>query len=154
MKTVYPPYPPYPAYAPYPDYPAYPVKNSDASGVTPTGLTVPTVPGKKPTRRIGTAAGADTFTYLSGTSGTVTVPAATYVTGVGAYATTAGTLVITPNGQGVTAPVAGPSIPIPAGVGWSLLVPVLVRAPQELGAGTIFVFTGTTSYTVTLESQW
>ena len=149
VKTVYPSYPPYPA---YPLSPAYPTQD-DKAGVTSTGLTVPTGQGKKP-NHLGSAAGVDTFTYLSGTSGTVTVPAGTYVTGVGAYATTAGTLVITPNGQGVTAPVAGPSIPIPAGVGWSMLVPVLIRAPQELGAGTIFVFTGTTSYTITLESQW
>lgn len=90
-----------------------------------------------------TLAGAR-FSYDAGASGTVTVPAGVVVTRVACIATAGGaTLQITPGGANQTG-AAGATIPVPVEGGWfgmSML--------GELGAGTVFTFTGTASYVVT-----
>jgi hypothetical protein len=47
---------------------------------------------------------------------------------------------------------AGPSIVIPAATGFGLQIPTLTGSPDELGEGTVFVFTGTDSYVITLHN--
>jgi hypothetical protein len=102
--------------------------------------------------RAAWVSGNGSLYYAAGTAGTVTVAAGSYVTGVSCHATGAGaTLTITPNGPGVADAAAGAAIPIPAGGAYSLARPVLVGNSQELGTGSIFVFSGTDAYVVTLE---
>lgn len=87
------------------------------------------------------------FGYYAGSSGTVTIPAHVYITGIGCHATTAGTLAMTLVGPWSDGG-ASPSIPIPAGVGWSA-PPEIIGALNSLGPGSVITFTGTDSYTIT-----
>jgi hypothetical protein len=120
---------------------------------------------------------ADPYSYASGTSGTYTVPAGYYVTSWWAHNTTSGgTVTITatsPNWLGACydagvidagdggvivldgGPCVGPgtTITIPAGTQYQQTVPTLVGVPDELGSGTVFVFTSTDSYVVTLRQN-
>ena len=92
----------------------------------------------------------DPLVIATGTSGTYTVPYG-YVTGVSAIAGgSGGTLTITPNGPTIVDAQAQPTITIPAGWAWTLPRPVIAGASYEMGAGTVFVFTGTLSYTVVI----
>ncbi len=121
---------------------------------------------QRPVRAISTLTGTivDPLTLATGVSGTYTVPRG-YVVGfsavadgnaeaggvdggIGGYAT----IVITPNGPSVTdsALVTQPPILIPAGLNYSAGRPVIQGATNELGAGTVFVFTGTISYTIVM----
>lgn len=99
----------------------------------------PVAAGGKPMKLAATG-----LHYGAGTSGTYTVPAGAYATGLTCYSAAGGTLVITPVGQG-----AGPSITIPAGVPFSMAEPLLGTANQ-LNAGSTLAFTGTDSYVVVL----
>ena len=91
------------------------------------------------------------FFYAAGTSGTVTVAAGSYVTGISCHATGSGaTLTITPSGPDVTSPVAGPAIPIPQNGALSLSKPLLTGNSDELGTGSTLVFSSTDAYIVTL----
>jgi hypothetical protein len=121
--------------------------------------------------------GPDRFAYFSGTSGTVTIPTGYYVTNWWAHNTSGGgTVVIEPTGPGVYAGCvdagtsdagdagdaavdagdagpcrgAGMTFTIPAATAFAEGIPVLRGAPDELGDGTTFVFTGTDSYWIGL----
>lgn len=123
---------------------------------------------------------ADPYSYASGTSGTYTVPAGYYVTSWWAHNTTSGgTVTITatsPNwlgacfdagfadagdaGDGAPIPIdAGPcvspgtTITIPAASAYQQTVPTLRGLPDELGSGSVFVFTSTDSYVITLRQN-
>jgi hypothetical protein len=131
--------------------------------------------------RVGARAGyaapvADTFSQAAGTAGTYTVPTGFFVTSWWAHNTVGGaTVVITPTGAreysacvdagcttteagttctSVSTPCAspGPTLTIPAATGHGDAVPVLLGGPDELGEGTVFVFSGTDSYVLTLRS--
>ncbi len=86
------------------------------------------------------------FDYAAGASGTVTVPAGRYVTGIACHATSAGTLTILAQGEETSAGTTGASIPLPAGVGLSLGAPVIRGDINELGPGSVFTFVGTDMY--------
>ena len=86
--------------------------------------------------------------YLAGTNGTVTVPQGKRVTGMTCLSIGGGSFTITIGGPNTAAPAApGPPVPIPAGVSFSL--PPLFSLGQ-LGPGTIFTFTSTDSYFISL----
>ena len=94
---------------------------------------------------------ASRFSYLAGTAGTATVPAGYFVTGIAAHATNSGaSFTIAPQGPDTSAGVAGPSIPVPAGVGFGLGKPTLLGQQDEMGDGTVIVFTGTDMHFVSL----
>jgi hypothetical protein len=78
--------------------------------------------------------------YSAGVSGTYTVPANAYATGITCHATTVGSLSIN----------SGDAIPIPAGAAFSMSPPLL-GTNFQLGPGSTIVFTGTDSYVVVLE---
>ena len=84
------------------------------------------------------------FSYATGSSGTVAVPAGCFVTLVSCYASAGGTLTITPNGPNQTGS-AGGAITIPTGVPFSIPWPTC--AP--LGPGSSLAFSGTDTYFVT-----
>jgi hypothetical protein len=98
------------------------------------------------------SAGNGRFLTAAGTSGTYTVPAGAYVTMISCTNTSgsSATVVITPSGTGVTSPLTGATITVPAGLGWTVARPVLLGNLGELGPATTIVFTGTTTYSVTL----
>lgn len=101
--------------------------------------------------RASWSAGNGRFFYAGGTNGTYTVPGGAFVTGISAHATGGGaTLTMTPAGPDVTSPVTGPAIPIPAGAALSLSRPLLTGNSDELGVGSVLVFTNTDAYIVTL----
>jgi hypothetical protein len=100
-------------------------------------------------RKFGAAGAQPPFT-VSGTAGTYTVLAGYYVVSVSAHATSAGSLTVTASGPYVTSPVTWAAITIPAGSAWGLSVPVLTGAPNELGVGSVFVFSGTDAYTIVM----
>jgi hypothetical protein len=135
----YPPYPPYPAYADYPAYPAYP-------GATPSAQPAP-APGH---HKLGANAVTDRWSYLAGTSGTATIGAGQCVLAAMAYATSAATATIAPGGPAITTPTTGPTITIPASVGWTPLG-LPATATQQLCDGTVFTWTGTAAYWIALE---
>jgi hypothetical protein len=82
------------------------------------------------------------FSYAAGVSGNVTVPAGLSVRAFWCVGGSGGgTLVITPGGANQVA-TAGATITIPAGISFGELM------LTELGPGTVFVFTGTSSYFV------
>ena len=111
----------------------------------------PTGAAPKRPRFADYAPGNSLYFYTAGTSGTYTVPAGSYVTALACYATSGGaTLTITPSGPGVTTPVAGPAIPVPTNGGFNLSKPVLVGNSNEMGTGTVLVFSGTSNYFVSL----
>ncbi len=84
------------------------------------------------------------WTYLAGVSGTATVPAGSQVASFTCIGGTGGgTLVITPGGAQQKA-AAGPSLPLPAGA------VIEKRLLGQLGAGTTFAFTNTSTYLVEL----
>ena len=114
----------------------------------------PASPSAPPTHRLGagTIPGADRFSYLAGTTGTVTIPAHQIVTSIGACSSAGGTVTSAPSGPGVMSSVTGPTITVPAGVCLSISVPVLVGSQFELGDGSVFVFSTTTAYLITLEA--
>jgi hypothetical protein len=131
---------------------------------------------------------ATRWQHLSGTSGTVIIPANTYVTSIWAHNTTSGgTLTIAPSGPNLqtacaawdagpdpydahladgaafdagpdlydgTAPTTcqdgGTAITIPAASAWSVTIPTLTGSPNEIGPGSVLVFTSTDSYVLTL----
>jgi len=127
-------------------------------------------PGTAPTRFGGNGTVLERWTYLSGTSGTVIVPAGDYVTAIWAHATSAGSVTITPSGPNALDPCAsfdagpdadaladaqpcqatGNTITIPAGTAFELRQPVLRGSRDELGDGTRLVFTSTDAYFVGL----
>ena len=97
------------------------------------------------------APGTDGLTYATGTSGTYTVPTGVYVTGLSCYATAGGaSLTITPSGPSITDAQAGSAITIAAGQGFSLGRPWLAGNANELGAGSVLVFSGTASYFISM----
>lgn len=133
------------------DRPAPQQAPSQFSATSATTVLAPSA-GTSP-RRIGATygAGVDAFFYATGTSGTYTVPAGAYVTSLSCHATgSSATLTITPSGPSIVGPIAGSPIPIPAGGAYSLSRPVLAGYANELGAGSVFVFTGTDAYVITL----
>jgi hypothetical protein len=56
-------------------------------------------------------------------------------------------------GDAGTCLAAGASIVIPAASDYELAIPTISGGPDELGDGTVFVFTGTDSYVVTLQAH-
>jgi hypothetical protein len=111
----------------------------------------PAASDARPAHPLKWSPGNGQFFYAAGSSGTYTVPAGSYVTGVSCHATGGGaTLTMTPNGPGVVSPVAGPSVPIPAGAALSLTRPLLQGNSQEFGTGSVFVFANTDAYILTL----
>lgn len=119
----------------YPDYPASPTPAASGAG-----------------HKLGALYGTvDRFSYLAGTTGTVTVAAHQIVTAMMVCAASAGTVTIAPSGPGIT-PVTGPSITIPAGICMNIPIPIIPGAQVELGDGTVFTFTGTSTYVITLEA--
>lgn len=114
----------------------------------------PTVTGAPPPSHVtghplGTVI-TDRFSYLAGTSGTVTIASGYYVTGVGVHATAAATMTIAPSNSDTSSPTTGPTITIPASSSWS--IPMSIMRPLDLGGGTVFVFTGTDAYVITLQN--
>jgi hypothetical protein len=104
----------------------------------------------------------DPMVLATGISGSYTVPRG-YVTSISAVASSGladagidaggyGTITITPNGPGVTdgSAVVQPPIPIPAGYTYTVSRPVIQGSANELGVGTVIVFTNTQSYIVTM----
>jgi hypothetical protein len=107
----------------------------------------------------------DSFSYLSGTSGTVVVPANSFVTSIWAHNTTGGgTFTITPASQ-YTNPACdagadvgdagnctfpGTTITVPAATAYFLAAPVLQGSSTELADGTQITFVSTDSYVITL----
>lgn len=136
----------------------------------------PAPPPQAPTPALGGVIGGttDRFTYLAGSSGSVAVPAGSYVTSVRAHAAaadggSAASVVVTPSGRYNLLPcnedggpydaaavdasacaLMGQTVPLGLGDNFEWRVPVLRGAPDELGEGTTFVFTGTDSYVITL----
>jgi hypothetical protein len=116
----------------------------------------------------------DRFTMLAGVSGAVVVPVGSYVTSVRAHTSatdsgTAASIAITPSGRYNLQPcnedggpydaaavdasacaLIGATIPLGLGDNFEIRIPVLRGAPDELGEGTTFIFTGTDSYVLTL----
>lgn len=89
------------------------------------------------------------FKYNAGVSGTVTVPSGRAVTGITAHASASGaSMTIAAQGADTAADPTGDSIPIPAGASISLGVPVIEQNDEQLGPGTVIVFTGTDSYLI------
>jgi len=86
------------------------------------------------------------FSYAAGASGTVTVPSGAVVVRVMTLSVGGGSFTIAPGGPNqVAGPVAGSSVPLPAGTWWTAeWAPGL----SPLGGGTQFVFTTTDSYYV------
>lgn len=85
-------------------------------------------------------------TYVTGSSGTVTVPAGARVIAASAASSAGGSVTISPGGPGQVAPVAaGGAITIPASSAWTL--PEMMCLGQ-LAGGTVFVFATTTVYEV------
>jgi hypothetical protein len=96
------------------------------------------------------APGTDAFFYQSDTSGTYTVPSGAYVTSWSAHSTSGATVAITPSGPNIVDAQAGTNITIPAGSAYNMSKPALAGNANELGAGTVFVFTGTDAYVITM----
>jgi hypothetical protein len=120
----------------------------------PTSTTAPTVTGRRlgGVYDAGFQVGNGATFYTSGTSGTVTVPAGAYVTGIYCHGSTdagSGSLTITPAGPAITDAQAGPAIPVPAGQPITIARPWLQGSPNELGVGSVIVFSGTDAYFVT-----
>jgi len=125
----YPPYPPYPAYADYPPYPAY------------QGQVIPPRPNPRP-REVG-ASPVSRWSYLAGTSGTVTIAAGFAVTGIMTASTAGGTLTVAPTGPGLASPVTGPTITIPASMAYTFPASMLPDPSSgQVADGTVLVFTG------------
>ena len=117
----------------------------------PATVTVLQDGGEPDPRKLGASSIADRFSYLTGvTSAGVTIAAGYYVTAVSAHSTAGGSMTITPCGPNIATCTAGSSIAIPAGSAFTVTYPSLVGAQNELGAGSVFVFTGTDSYVITL----
>lgn len=109
----------------------------------------------------------DPLVFASGVSGTYTVPRG-YVVALSAVASTitdagggtdagdagivGATVTITPNGPAITdsAVVTQPPILIPSGAAWSLSRPAIQGSANEMGAGTVIVFSGTVTYTIVM----
>jgi hypothetical protein len=103
----------------------------------------------------------DPLVFATGVSGTYIVPRG-YVVGFSAVASTTAdagvdggtggyaTVTITPSGPNVGTPVAQPPIYIPAGLNYSTGRPVIQGNTNELGVGSIFVFSGTSTYTIVM----
>jgi hypothetical protein len=104
----------------------------------------------------------DPFVVATGVSGTYTVPRG-YVVSISAVAASGladagidaggyGTITITPDGPSITdgSAVTQPPIPIPAGYAYSVSRPVIQGSTNELGTGTVIVFSNTVAYTVTM----
>lgn len=85
------------------------------------------------------------WSYDAGVAGAVVVPAGKQVIGVQCLSIAGGTLTVTPGGANQRA-VAGPPIPLPAGVALSLGVE---DGLTQLGGGTVFAFAGTDTYLIT-----
>jgi hypothetical protein len=95
--------------------------------------------------------GGSRFFYASGASGSYTVPAGAFVTGIWCHSSGDGaTLTITPARPDVRTPVAGPAIPIPSGAVLSVGRPTLAGNSDELGTGSVLTFVGSDAYLVTL----
>jgi hypothetical protein len=95
---------------------------------------------------------ASRFSYDAGASGTVTVPAGKKVVGIACHASGAGSFTIAPTGPNDAAAVTGASIPLPAGTSFSIGRPVLDGDQNEVGPGSVIIFTGTDSYFVAYEN--
>lgn len=109
----------------------------------------------------------DPLVFASGTAGTYTVPRG-YVVALSAVASTVtdagggadagdsgivgATVTITPNGPGITggSAVTQPPILIPSASTWSLSRPAIQGSANEMGTGTVIVFSGTIAYTVVM----
>lgn len=84
--------------------------------------------------------------YLTGASGTVTIATGERVIAASCAGSSSFSVTISPSGPGqVAPPTAGGAITLAAGGAWSL--PEMMCLGQ-LGAGTVFVFTGTDVYMI------
>ena len=91
------------------------------------------------------------FDYLAGTSGTVTVPANFFVTGIQAHASVAGaSLTVTPVGADGGGGIALAAIPIASGSTLALGGPAILGHADEIGPTSSMVFASTDSFLVTL----
>ena len=100
----------------------------------------------------GFVSGNGTFFLTTGTNGTVTVPAGSYVTLITATAGgSGGTITITPAGPSITDAQASPPITLAANQPFALGKPVLQGNPNELGVGSTIVFSsGIANYAIAL----
>lgn len=110
----------------------------------------PRATAKSP-RLVGSATLVDRFSLLTGTSGTVTVPAGCYVLGMTAtVASGNGTVAITPCGPDIASCTASNVVTVPAANPFSLGPPTLKGGPDEMGDGTTIVFGSTSRYVVAI----
>ena len=100
------------------------------------------------------AGSSGAWSYLTGTTGTVTVAAGFTVNSVSAHATSPGaTVSITPGNAGIDAAATGGNIPIVSGATFTLTRDQLATGPgggSALRGGSVIVFTSTDSYLVAL----
>jgi hypothetical protein len=100
-------------------------------------------------RTLGAGTLTDRLSFLSGSTGTVTLATGQYALGVTGYATSDATITMTPCGPDIGTCTASPAVTVKAGTSFSYL---FKGAPDEMGDGSVFVFgAGIATYTV---AQW